>query len=67
MLNIPIIKTEQLRCTTLIECEDILNTEIPSISLDEIRRKWLHLRATYREDVRLWLFYFVEHAFIVIK
>ena len=40
----------------LIECEDILNTGIPAISLDEIRRKWLHLRATYRKDVRLWLF-----------
>ena len=56
MLNIPIVKTEQLRCTTLIECENVPNTEIRAISLDEIRRKWLHLRATYRKDVRLWLF-----------
>ena len=30
MLNIPIIKNEQLRCTALIECQEILNTDIPA-------------------------------------
>ena len=39
MLNIPIIKKEQLRCTTLIECEEILYTDIPAISVDEIKDK----------------------------
>ena len=46
MLNIPIIKKEQLRCTTLIECEEILNTDIPAISVDEIKGKWLQLQTT---------------------
>ena len=46
MLNIQIIKKEQLRCTTLIECEEILNTDIPAISVDEIREKWLRLQTT---------------------
>ena len=46
MLNIPIIKKEQLRCTASIECEKILNTDIPAISVDEIKGKWLRLQTT---------------------
>ena len=31
---------------TLIECEKILDTDIPAISVDKIRGKWLHLQTT---------------------
>ena len=31
----------------LIECEEILRSEFPAISVNEIKRKWLCLRVAY--------------------
>ena len=59
MLNIPIIKKEQLRCTTLIECEEILNTDIPAISVDEIKGKYYVCKRLTRKEESLAI-YFVE-------
>ena len=35
---------------TLIECEKILNTDIPAISVDEIREKWLVCKRLNRKE-----------------
>ena len=59
MLKFPIIEKEQLRCTTLIECEEILNTDIPAIYVDEIRGKLLCLQQLNRKEESLAI-YFVE-------
>ena len=40
-------KNRTRRCTVLIDCEEILRSEIPAISADEIKRKWLCLPAAY--------------------
>ena len=57
-----IYKNRTRRCEALIECEEILRSEIPAISADEIKRKRLCLRAADRKEMRCWLFLLSMHS-----